>query len=101
MCIRDRFDGHLRDELLQAELERLREALLDQRTAEAAAAPGGSDEHTQLADVLGPAQLVDQDRSAADHRGAVPGDEACQLAGLERAHPDVDNLRVTQVAWNE
>src|SRR6478609_6997966 len=48
------FDGHLRDELLQAELERLREALLDQRTAEAAAAPGGSDEHTQLADVLGP-----------------------------------------------
>ena len=92
---------HLRDQLLQPELERLREALLDQHAAEPLAAPGRRDQHAQLADVPGPAQLVGEDRGAADHRRAVARDQARQLAAVERPDPGVDDLRMADVARQE
>src|SRR5690349_15560266 len=94
-------DRHLRDQLREAELERLRKALLDQRAAEPAAAPRRRDEHAQLADVLRPAQLVDEDRGAADHRAVRARDEAHQLAGVDRSHPRVDDLGMAEVARHE
>ena len=94
-------DGHLRHQLAQAQLEGLGEALLDQRAAEAAAAPVRRHQHPQLADMPGPAQLVDEDRGAADHLAALAGDQADQLAAIEGAHPGVDDLGVAEVAGNE